>query len=290
MDMNIKVIDTTMRDGNHALDERLTPDQVREICLQLDKAGMYGVEVGLGTGLGGMDPHNKVSTIELLKAARGALKQTKLATLFVPGLGNLDDLQQGADAGLDIVRIAVLCTKAGSAVPFIEQAKEMKLETCVFFMASHILSPNELAAQAKKMQDAGADMIYIGDSIGAMTSQDIIERIQAVSGTVTIPVGIHTHNSLGLAVSNAVDGIQAGCRLVDGTLDGIGEGGGNGNIQAIVAVCEKSGIHTGVDFNLLNQIAETYVRPLMLKPQELRGNEIAAGFSGELPPILKALE
>ncbi|MEL7649164.1 MAG: 4-hydroxy-2-oxovalerate aldolase [Sedimentibacter sp.] len=288
--MKIKVIDTTLRDGNHALNEQLTPGQVKNICSQLDNAGLYAVEVGLGTGLGGSIPHNCTNTIDLLKAARGVLKKTKLATLFVPGIGDLNDLRQGADVGLDLVRIAVLCTKVDSAIPFIQAAKKMNLQTCVFLMASHILLPNELATQAKIVQDAGSDFIYIGDSIGAMTSKDISDRVCAVSKAVTIPLGIHTHNSLGLAVSNAVEGVNAGCNYIDGTLEGLGEGGGNGNLQAIVAVCEKLGIHTGVDFNLLNHIAEKSLRPLMLKPQELRSNEIAEGFSGELPQILKNLE
>lgn len=288
--MNVQVIDTTLRDGSHAVDESFTPEQVSQICREMEKANLYAMEVGLGTGLGGIAPENGFSTIALLKAARKELKNTKLATLFVPGIGTDEDLKQGAEAGLDIVRIAVLCTKCISAVPFIKTAKEQRLTACVFLMASHLLSPADLAAQCKMLQENGADMICIGDSIGAMIASDVAERVHAVQNVVTIPVGIHTHNHLGLAVSNAVEGVLAGSQYVDGTLEGLGEGSGNGNLQAIVAVCERNGIHTGVDFHVLNQIAEKSVRPLMKAPQELKGCEIAAGFAKEMPDILKSLE
>lgn len=288
--MNVQVIDTTLRDGSHAVDESFTPEQVSQICHEMDKANLYAMEVGLGTGLGGIAPENGFSTIALLNAARKELKHTKLATLFVPGIGTDEDLKQGAEVGLDIVRIAVLCTKCASAVPFIKRAKDLHLTACVFLMASHLLSPTALAAQSKMLQENGADMICIGDSIGAMIASDIADRVHAVQNVVTIPVGIHTHNHLGLAVSNAVEGVLAGSQYVDGTLEGLGEGSGNGNLQAIVAVCERNGIHTGVDFHLLNQIAEKSVRPLMKAPQELRGSEIAAGFAKEMPDILKSLE
>lgn len=288
--MNVHVIDTTLRDGSHAVDESFTPEQVAQICHEMDKANLYAMEVGLGTGLGGVAPENGFPTIDLLKAARKELQHTKLATLFVPGIGTDEDLRQGTAVGLDIVRIAVLCTKAANAVPYIQTAKELHLTVCIFLMASHLLSAEDLATQSKMLQDSGADMLCIGDSIGAMIAKDITDRVHAVQSVVTIPVGIHTHNHLGLAVSNAVEGVLAGSQYVDGTLEGLGEGSGNGNLQAIVAVCERNGIHTGVDFRVLNEIAEKSVRPLMKAPQELRGCEIAAGFSKEMPAILKNLE
>jgi len=288
--MNVQIIDTTLRDGSHAVDESFTPGQVANICCQMDKAHIYAMEVGLGTGLGGVAPKNGFPTTELLKAARKSLQNTKLATLFVPGIGTKEDLKQGVEVGLDIVRIAVLCTKSSSAIPYIREAKKLNLTVCVFLMASHLLPPEELASQAKTLQECGSDMICIGDSIGAMIAKDVVDRVQSVKSAITIPVGIHTHNHMGLAVSNAVEGVLAGCQYVDGTLEGLGEGSGNGNLQAIVAVCERNGIHTGVDFHLLNQIAENSVRPLMKTPQELRGSEIAAGYIKEMPEILKNLE
>ncbi|MHC6179742.1 beta/alpha barrel domain-containing protein [Clostridium sp. JNZ X4-2] len=280
----LKFIDSTLRDGCHALSRQPAVKEIENICAELDKTGLYALDVGLGTGIGDS------VTLALIKTARDKVKKSKLMSLIAPGKGTLEDLREAAAIGLDVIRIAVLYSQGAKAVPFIELAKKLKLETGVFLMASSLGTAKELAEQSKVVENAEADFVYIGDSIGAMTSQDIYSKINAVKNAAAIPMGIHTHNNLGLGVSNAIAGIKTGCEFMDGTIEGLGGGGGNGNLQALIAVCEKLGIKTGIDFNILNKIAKENIRPIMTDPQELKGEDIAAGFSGRFPKILKGFK
>lgn len=282
--IHLKFIDSTLRDGLHVFKTNPEFSKIKRICSQLDKTGLYAIDVGFGLGIGDSE------TLPLIKSVRKDIKITKMAALVTPGLTTEENLNEAATYGLDITRIAVIASCANRSVPFIKLSKKLKMETGVFLMVSNLSSPDEMASQAKIIENAGADFIYIGDSIGAMTPEDISQRVDAIMGSVKIPIGIHTHNSLGLGVSNAIAGIKAGCTMIDGTLEGLGAGGGNGNLQAIIAVCEKSGINTEIDFRKLNTIVNNSVRPIMENPQELLGQDIELGFNGEFPSMLKRFQ
>ena len=108
MSKSVKIIDTSLRDGSHAVHHTHTPETVAAVCAGLEKAGAYGVEVGHGGGLNGslllygLGTH---SDQELLCAARKELHHTKLFDLFVPGIATMRDMQYAQENyGLDGVR------------------------------------------------------------------------------------------------------------------------------------------------------------------------------------------
>ncbi len=279
----IKLIDTTLRDGSHAVHHQYTVEQIENICEGLEKAGVYAAEVGHGAGIGGSIlsyGFAKHTDEEMIKAAKSKLKNTKLGTLLVPGLGTMEDLKAAAGYGLDMVRIAVHCTEVDVAEQHIGLAKELGLETILFFMMSHMISAEELAQNAKLAESYGADVIYFADSSGYMTPVDIQERVKAIKSVVSIPVGVHTHNNLGLGVGNAIAGAQAGADYLDGALEGQGAGSGNGNMQAIAAVLNKMGYETNADIYELLEVGEKYVRPLVQNSLEITNDSVMLGYVG----------
>lgn len=283
MGRKIKLIDTTMRDGSHAIHHQYTKEKVMGIAKGAEEAGLYCIEVGHGAGVGGSVLQyglEKESTIELIKAAKSMCKNTKVGTLLVPGLGTMEDLKKAVEAGLDLVRVAVHCTEADVGAQHIRLAKSLGLEAIMFFMMTHMTSPVELAEQAKMAEEYGADVVYFADSSGAMTPDDIKDRVNAIRSKVSIPIGVHTHNNLGLGVGNAIAGIVAGCDYVDGTFEGLGAGCGNGNLQAIVAVLNKMGIETGVDLYKLIEVGKNEVRPIIEHSLEITGESILLGYIG----------
>lgn len=283
MSRKIKVIDTSMRDGSHALHHQLSPEQVRNVAKGAEEAGLYCIEVGHGAGIGGSVLQyglEKHSTIDIIRAAKSVCKNTKVGTLLVPGLGTMEDLKAGREAGLDLVRVAVHCTEADVGAQHIQLAKKLGMEAIMFFMMTHMTSPEELAKQAKLGQEYGADAIYFADSSGAMTTRDIVDRVNAIKNEITIPLGVHTHNNLGLGVGNAIAGVEAGCEYVDGAFEGLGAGCGNGNLQGIVAVLNKMGYDTGVDFYKLLETGKDFVRPLIQHSLEVTYESLILGYVG----------
>lgn len=279
----IKLIDTTLRDGSHPMNHQYTVEQIANICGGLEKSGVYAAEVGHGAGIGGSILNygfSKHTEKEMFKAAKSVLNKTKLATLLVPGLGTMEDLKAAADNGLDLVRVAVHCTEVDVAEQHIGLAKKLGLETVAFFMMSHMIGAKELAKYAKMAEDYGADTIYFADSSGYMTPVDIRERVQEMKSLVKVPIGVHTHNNLGLGVGNAITGVEAGADFVDGTLEGQGAGSGNGNIQAIAAVLNKMGYDTNTDIYDLMDVGKKYVRPLIKNSLEITNESIMLGYIG----------
>lgn len=279
----IKLVDTTLRDGSHAVNHQYTVEQIANICKGLEKSGVYAAEVGHGAGIGGSILNYGLARHtdkEMLTAAKSQLKNTKLATLLVPGLGTMDDLKLAADCGLDMVRVAVHCTEVDVAEQHIKLAKELGLETVAFFMMSHMISAKELAEYAKMAEGYGSDVILFADSSGYMTPVDIRERVNEIKSAVKLPIGIHTHNNLGLGVGNVITAVEAGAQYVDGALEGQGAGSGNGNIQAVAAVLNKMGYDTGADIYELMEVGKTHVRPLIKNSLEITNESIMLGYIG----------
>ena len=81
-----------------------------------------------------------------------------------------------------------------------------------------------------------------------MSPNQFADRIIAARKRISVPIGVHTHNNIGLGVGNAIAGVEAGATYVDGATEGLGAGSGNGNTAAIVVVLDKMGYHTGCDW------------------------------------------
>ena len=149
----------------------------------LDRAGVAVLEVAHGDGLGGSSFNYGFSgtdDLKLISAAVGAARTAKIACLLIPGIGTAEDLRAIADLGASVARIATHCTEADIAEQHIGMAKELGLEAVGFLMMAHMIEPEQLLAQARTMQDCGADVVYCVDSAGAMTTPMARARIEAL--------------------------------------------------------------------------------------------------------------
>ncbi len=81
---------------------------------------------------------------------------------------------------------------------------------------------------------AGADRIDIPDTVGYSTPQYIAEITKDAIEATKLPISMHCHNDFGLAVANAISGIQAGARCAHVTINGIGERAGNASLEELV--------------------------------------------------------
>ena len=284
MSKSVKVIDTTLRDGSHALHHSQSPETVANVCAGLEKAGVYAAEVGHGAGLNGSLLQYgllKYPESEILLAARKELHNTKLFDLFCPGIATMKDMRFAKENyGLDGVRVAVHCSEADLGETHVVGGKELGLEVIGFLMMSHLISIEELVENAIKLKSYGADAVYFADSAGAFVPQDIRDRVIALKDATGLPIGVHTHNNLGLGVGNIVAAVEAGADFVDGALNGLGAGSGNGCTQAIVAVLEKMHVETGCDFYELCDVTDKYVVPIIQRPLEVTSESCTLGKVG----------
>lgn len=279
----LNIVDTTLRDGSHAVRHSFTAAQTAEIAKRLDQCGLPIIEVSHGDGLGGSSytyGFSKEDPFSLIEAAANAVSRAKIAVLLLPGIGTIADLTRAKDCGASVVRVATHVTEADISAQHIGAAKNMGLMAVGFLMMVHMLEPEGIAEQAKKMESYGADYINLADSAGALLPEQVRARIDAVRAAVSIPVGFHAHNNLGLAVANSLSAVEAGASYVDATLRGLGAGAGNTQLEVLAGVLSRKGVETGLDFYGLIDASEQAIAPIMLRPQVVDGGSLMLGYAG----------
>lgn len=289
---DIRITDSSLRDGSHAKQHQFTREHVASIVGALDDAGVPVIEVSHGDGLGGSSFNYGFSHTderELVKVAVDTATRAKIAVLMLPGVGVQDDIRIAADNGASVCRIATHCTEADVSEQHFGLARELGLETVGFLMMAHSQPPEELAKQARIMVDAGCQCVYVVDSAGALVMEQTSDRIAALVDEIgaQAQVGFHGHENLGLGVANSVLAVRAGAAQIDGSTRRFGAGAGNTPVEAFVAVAEKLGIRTGVDTLKIIDAAEDVVRPVMDGECLLDRMSLTMGYAGVYSSFLK---
>jgi 4-hydroxy 2-oxovalerate aldolase len=294
-ELDVRLTDSCLRDGSHAVAHRLTPEQVTDVVTGLDAAGVPVLEVAHGDGLGGSSFTYGFSAHPervLVAAAVAAARRAKIASLLLPGVGTADDLRAVADLGVAVARIATHCTEADIADEHFHIARELGMETVGFLMMSHSQPPETLARSARRMVDAGAQCVYVVDSAGALIPREAAHRIAAVAAELgdAAQVGFHGHENLACGVANTLAAIDAGAVQVDASTRRMGAGAGNTPTEALAAVLEKQGVVTGLDVVALFDVAEDVVRPIMMADCTLDRMALVLGYAGVYSSFLKHAE
>src|SRR3990167_2330499 len=249
---SVLLSDPTLRDGNHAVSHLLTTEQIAAYCQAIDQTGMPIVEIGHGNGLGASSLQlglSKTADFTALKVARDHLKKSKLGVHVIPGFATIEkNLKPAIDLGIDVVRVASHCSEADITEQHIKYARTAGKIVYGVLMMSHMVSPAVLVEEAIKMQSYGAEGIIFMDSAGHYLPEDITKRVTMLVQSLSISVGFHAHNNLGMAIANSIAAVAAGANMLDGCARGFGAGAGNAQLEVLVGVLKRMGYETGIDF------------------------------------------
>jgi 4-hydroxy 2-oxovalerate aldolase len=292
---NVIISDPTLRDGNHAVKHELSAEQIAAYCRAADAAGVSIVEVGHGNGLGASSlqlGESKTPDHIALATARKNLPHSKLGIHVIPGFATIErDLKPALALGVDVVRVATHCTEADISERHIGFCRNQGVEVWGCLMMSHMISPSLLLEQARKMESYGAEGVVFMDSAGHYLSEDVKQRVELLVEELSIAVGFHAHNNLGMAIANSVAAAHAGASLLDGCVRGFGAGAGNTQLEVLIAVLERLGYSTGVDLYKILDAGDLAESTLMKEIPSIKSTSVVSGmagvFSGFMKPVAR---
>ena len=290
----VLVSDPSLRDGNHAVSHQLSAEQIAKYCRAAEKARIPIVEVGHGNGLGASSLQVGLAKIDdevMLRTARENLVNSKLGIHIIPGFGTIKrDLERARDLGVDVVRVASHCSEADLTERHIRFCRTNGITVFGVLMMSHMISAQLLAEEAKKLENYGAEAVLLMDSAGYYLPSDVTERIGALMDNLSIPVGFHAHNNLGMAIANSVTAMECGATILDGCSRGFGAGAGNAQLEVLVAVLHRMGIETGIDLYGMLDAADMAELELLKEIPRISSLSVVSGLAGVFSGVAKHVQ
>ncbi|MFH1403852.1 MAG: 2-isopropylmalate synthase [Candidatus Altiarchaeota archaeon] len=242
--------DTTLRDGEQTPGVSLTPDEKLRIAKALDDLGVDVIEAGSAITSEGERESIKAIANEGLKAeissfARILQKDIDLAIecdvhsifLVVP----TSDLH--LKYKLKTTREKIL----DSVTELVGYCKEHGAKVDLCCEDGSRTETDFLRKVMKNGVDAGADRFTVADTVGVLNPQQTYDLMGKVVKNAKVPVGIHCHNDFGMATANTVMAVKAGARVVDVTVNGLGERAGNAALEEVAVALRLT---TGHKFNV----------------------------------------
>lgn len=131
------------------------------------------------------------------------------------------------------------------------------------------VDPNEVLRLVDACAQAGADVVALADTVGYAGPRDVGQLIAASARLAgNLPLGVHLHDTRGMAIANAAAALDQGVLLLDGSLGGLGgcpfAPGATGNVvfEDLVFLCESMGFPTGIDIEALVDVRSILARTM----------------------------
>jgi 2-isopropylmalate synthase len=270
----VKLYDTTLRDGMQGQGMSLSAAEKVRIVQALDRLGVHYVEAGF--------PSSNPKEAELFRLLAGIELGTAEVCAF--GMTRRRGVAAEDDQGLRDLSacFAPVCTLVGKtwslhldkvtkvtreenlgmiadSVGFLRaEGKRVVYDAEHFFDAWRDDQPYALDCLRAAVA-AGAENVTLCDTNGASLPSQVAEATAAVVGALGdgVEVGIHTHNDSECAVANSLAAVEAGATLVQGTMNGYGERTGNANLASILPALQLKMGYECVPADRLRRLTET---------------------------------
>lgn len=260
----VRVFDTTMRDGDQTPGVSFTPEQKLRIARQLDRLGVDTIEAGTAVASAGER-----------KAITDAVKAGLKAEICALARPVKEDVDAALSTGAGCVHVFI-STSDIHLKHMLKKTREQVLDQAVKFVEyvkDHGTKVEFSAMDATRTDfdflkkiylatiEAGADRINVPDTVGVITPKAMHDFIGRLRPFIKVPISVHCHDDLGLAVANTLAAVEAGADQVHVTVNGLGERAGNASLEEVVmALHTLYGIKTNINTKLLVETSDLVQR------------------------------
>jgi len=229
--------DTTLRDGEQTVGVVLTPQQKLEIARKLDELGVGRIEAGF--------PRVSADDAEAIRLISKAGLKAEIWGFARAVVADIEELVK-LGVGATVIEIATSDLKL-KAYGFTREHAIQRATTAIKFCQQNGIKVAFFTVDGTRADldflkqiypaaiDAGAAEIVVVDTIGVCGPEAVFYLVSQVRSWVgpKIPIHWHGHNDFGMATASAVAAVRAGASWIQGTVNGMGERAGNGDIAEI---------------------------------------------------------
>ena len=296
----MNLFDNTLRDGGNVVGHGFNAELTVSIIKGLLSAGIKDIEMGNCKGLGAykkLGATQCCSDEEYFSLLQPLLPQGRIGMFMLASVADEDIVKGAADVGLHFLRVGANAGDGKGSIEAIKTVKKAGLVCRYSLMKAYVLTPEELAEEAKMLADAGLDKITVMDSAGYMFPEQAAAYVTAVKNAVNIPVGFHGHSNLGMSQANALAAVAAGADEIDCGLLGMARSAGNCSTELAAATLQRAGYLEGIDlYKLLDYLDDELIPAMKAYNYHVAVNptDLVLGLVGchsnNLPKIRKAAE
>ena len=238
---NLKILDCTLRDGGYYNDWNFEHDLIINYLTAMKQNEISYVEIGLRSlinesfkGVTAYCPDSFLDNLELdlqygVMVNGAELLAGDLETVLEQLFPRVRD-----NTKIKLVRIACHCHEFNQCLPAVDWLKRNGFVVGFNLMQISERTHAEIVELGKQASNFDIDVLYFADSMGCMKPSDVVTTAQLLRKHWAGDLGIHTHDNMGLALSNTLAAIKIGVAWVDCTVTGMGRGPGNTKTEELL--------------------------------------------------------
>ena len=265
----LHIMDTTIRDGQQSLwATRMTIGDMLPILEKMDRVGYWAIEAWGGATFDTCLRFLDENPWERLRAIKSHTPHTPLSMLSrgqnLVGYKHYSReicrrfIFAAHRNGIDVFRVFDALNDVRNIVDNAEAIKECGafFEPAISDTVSPVHTLDSYLEYSQQLKDLGADSICIKDMAGMLTPYRTERMVKALNKEIGLPVHVHCHYVGGMAPANIIKAAEAGASIADTASAPLAFGNSHPAVEMIVAALQESSFDTGLDLDLLFEIAD----------------------------------
>ncbi len=241
----MKILDCTIRDGGYLNNWKFEDKVVREVYRSVSKSGVDIIEIGFKSNKNSFKkaefgPWRYIEESKLREVIMG-IQGIMISAMINYNEFDIKILDNKEDSLIDLIRVAVHKNQVRDALELTDTIRSKGYKTSIQLMGYSTYTKDEQEKVIDLLEKYKVNYAYIADSYGSILPFQISQLCKSLLEVTSLKVGFHPHNNLQMGLANALEAINSGIHIIDGTIYGMGRGAGNLPIESLISYLQIQG-------------------------------------------------